>query len=600
MKNLVYALSWLLLLLLAPQAGAADKPVLLPPVMVTDGLPPACALMRPVVTLERQELEALPAQSVAEALRFVPGVSLESRGFGAVQADVSLRGSTFSQVLVLIDGVRLTDPQTAHHNLDLPLLLEDVERIEVLQGPACARYGADAVAGAINIVTRTPRANHLRLEGAGGSFSTTRASAGLGGRRGWLAGSLSLGREASGGYRFGTDYEVHTLSGKAALLEEAGRETSGELFFGLQQKDFGAFDFYSPGRGFASREETGTAFASAAVRRASGGRLYEARAYFREHQDEFVLEARNPALYQAEHLSRVAGLQLFGQWQGRGLLSAGLELRGETLDSDRLGERERAVASPFAEYAAELGPLALDAAVRLDLYSRFGPQASPSLALLWRLGEGLAARAQVATAYRVPSFTELHYNDPANVGDPNLEPERSVSYQAGLVWRAKERPLEAALDVFERREWEIIDWVRGSVAEPWRAVNSGEVTTRGLEARADWFAPWGAARLDYIFADKGLSTTAAQSKYVLTHPVHQLSLGLWHARLPLGLSLFGQVMWRAYEKEDYTLLEVTLSRRFGPFELFAEGHNLLDASYTEALVPAPGIWGLAGLRIRLG
>lgn len=595
MKALVYAI--LLAALAVPAAWADDAPLLLPPVTVTGGLPPACRLLRPTVTLEREELDSLPVQSVAEAIRYLPGVSLESRGAGGVTGDLSIRGSTFSQVLVLIDGVRLNDPQTAHHNLDLPLQLEDVERIEVLQGPACARYGADAVAGAINIVTRTPAKNYLRLEGAGGSFATTRGAAAAGGRHDNLAGSLSLAWEGSDGYRFDTDYETGTLSGKLAL----DGETGGDLFFGLQEKDFGAFDFYSPGRGFASREETGTRLVTAALHRsAPEGPYYEARAYFREHEDEFVLDFRNPALYSAEHLSRVAGLQLFGQWRGRGVLSAGLEVRGETIDSNRLGERERGVASPFAEYALEMGRLALDAALRVDLYSRFGPQASPSLALLYLLAEGLAARAEVATAYRVPSFTELYYNDPANIGDPSLEPEKSLSYGAGLVYDPSSLPLEAGLDYFERRESDIIDWVRSQADEPWRAVNSGRILTRGLEARLDWFGPWGSVRLDYVLADKNLDLEAALSKYVLANPRHQLTVGLWHGRLPLGLTLFSQLTWRSYENQDYTLLDLTLSRRFGPCEVFAEGHNLLDAGYTEALVPRPGIWGLGGLRIRLG
>jgi vitamin B12 transporter len=575
------------------RAGEAAR-VVLPPVTVTGGLPAGCAA-RAVVSLGREELGRLPARTVAEALRFLPGVSLESRGLAPVQGDISLRGSTFSQVLVLIDGVRLSDPQTAHHNLDLPLALEEVERIEVLQGPSCARYGADAVAGAINIITRRPTANYLRLEGAGGSFATTRAALAAGGRTEKISGGLSLAREASEGYRFDTDYEIRTLSGRLASAGEVGAD----LFFGLQEKKFGAFDFYSPGLGFASREETGTRLVTAAVHSAPEGRLLEARAYFREHEDEFTLELRNPALFAAEHLTRVAGLQFFGQWEGWGLLSAGLELRGETIASNQLGDHERGVASPFAEYVLGVGPLDVDAAARLDLYSRFGPQLSPSLALLWRLWPEVSLRALVATAYRIPSFTELYYVSPANVGNAALEPEHSLSYGAGLLYASRVRPLEASLDFFERRESEIIDWVRQSASEPWRAVNSGQITVRGLEAQASYFVPWGSLRLDYVFVDKNLELEAALSKYVLTHPHHQLSLGLWSSA-PFGLALFGGLTWRSYANQDYALLEAAVSKRLGAVELFAEGHNLLDARYSEALVPRPGIWGLGGLRLYLG
>jgi len=602
MLNKVYALAIAFVLGFASAAGAQGTiqeaaPVLLPPVTVSCGLPPGCAATRPTVVLERADLAALPAHDLAEALRFLPGVTLESRGPGPVTGDLSLRGSTFSQVLVLIDGVRLADPQTAHHNLDLPLLLEDVERIEVLEGPACARYGADAVAGVINIITRTPRANFARLEGAGGSFATTRAAAAAGGATDSFAGFLSASREASAGYRFDTDFEVGTLAGKLAAGAEGG--PGGELFFGLQDKDFGAFDFYSPGRGFASREQTGTRLVTAALHSAPRDGYLEARAYFREHEDDFRLDFQRPSLSGSHHRTRLAGLQLYGQWEGRGLLSAGLDVRGETIESTSLGDHERGVASPFAEYALGLGPLSVDAAVRLDAYSRFGPQGSPSLGLLWRLGPQLAARAQAATAYRVPSYTELYYRDLANQGSASLKPERSLSWGAGLVATPAALPLEASLDYFERRERGIIDWVRGSTSAPWQAVNSGRVEVRGLEAKLDWGARWGRAIIDYVLAEKDLKSEAAFSKYVLTNPRHQLTASLWRRGLPLGLDLFGQLTWRSFESQDYTLLDLTLSRRFGPYELFAEGHNLFDAHYTEDLVGRPGVWGLGGVRIRL-
>ncbi len=608
MRNMVYSITLLALLAWACLGGGAaaqEQAVLLPPVTVTGGLPEGCAAARPVVVLERRELAQLPARTVAEALRFVPGLSLESRGLAPVQGDLSLRGSTFSQVLVLIDGVRVGDPQTAHHNLDLPLNLEDVERIEVLRGPACARYGADAVAGAVNIVTRRPQASYAWAEGSGGSFATTRGALGAAGRTQAggveLAGGLSLSREASAGYRFDTDYDVRTLSGSLAV---EGGAVGGDLFFGLQDKDFGAFDFYTPGLGFASREETGTRLVIAGLNAAQeGGGLLEARAYFREHEDDYVLDFERPQLFSASHLSRLAGLQLFGQRSAAGgLFSAGLELRAETLESTSLGDHERGVASPFAQYALSLGPVDIDAAARLDLYSRWGPQATPSLGLLCRLAPALAARAQVATAYRVPSYTELFYVSPGNVGNPGLKPERSLSWGAGLVYSPAARPLWASLDYFERRERGIIDWVRDTTSEPWRAVNSGHIEVRGLEAQLDWLLPVGSLRLDYVFVDKSLKRSAPLSKYVLTNPDHQLTAGLWRAESPsLPVAIFAGLTWRSYAAEDYTLLDVSLSKRLGAAaELFAEGHNLLGAAYSEAMVPRPGIWGLGGLRLYLG
>ncbi|MFH0809348.1 MAG: TonB-dependent receptor [Pseudomonadota bacterium] len=586
----------------AAAAEAAESPLRLPTVTVTGTLPPGRVAARPTVVIGREELARMPAQSVTEALRFLPGLSLQSRGLGPVQGDLSFRGSTFSQVLILIDGVRISDPQTAHHNLDIPLSLADVERIEILQGPACARYGADAVAGAVNIITRRPRAACLRAEAAGGSFGTNREALTAGGRLGSVfSGTVSAAREASDGYRFDTDYEVRTLSG---ALNWEGRTSTADAFFGLQEKEFGAYDFYSPGMGFASREQTGTRLAALSWSNEDDGRLLEARASFREHDDDFVLDFRNPALSSSDHRTDVAGVQIFGQRpQGSGLLSAGIELRGETINSNTLGNHQRGVVSPFAEYALALGPLDVDGALRLDIYSRLkSPQASPALALAWRLPGGFfSARAQAATAYRVPSYTELYYLSPANIGDSGLKPERSLNYGAGLLFNRAGWPVEASLDTFERQERDVIDWVRENTSEPWRAVNSGRIRVRGLETQAAWHAPWGGARLDFVILSKKLNPEAAFSKYVLTNPGRQLGVQLWRDETPwLPVALFAALSWRHYSDQEYAVVDLCVSKRYGVCEVFAEGHNLLDADYSEAMVPAPGIWGLGGLRLYLG
>ena len=116
---------------------------------IASGFP---ARSRVVQVLTEEDLRLLPVRTVAEALRWMTAADLQSRS--PAQADLSFRGSTFEQVLVLVDGVRMSDPQTGHFDLDLAVPLDRVARIEVLEGPASALYGADALGGVVNVVTR--------------------------------------------------------------------------------------------------------------------------------------------------------------------------------------------------------------------------------------------------------------------------------------------------------------------------------------------------------------------------------------------------------------------------------------------------------------
>src|SRR5690606_33694529 len=152
------ALVALLALVCTLSAGPAraQPPAIDEQIVVTGSVAPATlgAVGRSVTVITADDLRGLPIRSVTDALRLVPGLWVRERGPFGSQTDFSLRGAGFGQALVLVDGVRLNDVQSGHHNGDLPLTLDDVERIEVLGGAGASLYGADAVGGIIHIVTR--------------------------------------------------------------------------------------------------------------------------------------------------------------------------------------------------------------------------------------------------------------------------------------------------------------------------------------------------------------------------------------------------------------------------------------------------------------
>ena len=125
---------------------------------------------RILTVIEKTEIDQSAVRSIDDLLDYVAGIDVRQRGVNGVQADVSIHGGSFDQILVLLNGVNITDPQTGHYNLDIPLDISDVSRIEILQGSAARILGPNAFSGAINIITGENNKNKLSVRNGAGSF----------------------------------------------------------------------------------------------------------------------------------------------------------------------------------------------------------------------------------------------------------------------------------------------------------------------------------------------------------------------------------------------------------------------------------------------
>ena len=142
-------------------------------------------LMRSVQVIPRRDIELSPAHDIGSLLQYVGGVDLRRRGSLGAQADIGIRGGTFDQTLILLNGINMTDPQTGHHNLNLPVDLHSIERIEILRGPAARVFGPNAFSGAVNIITREPGQPFFHASLSGGQHATGSISAAGGWAAGW-------------------------------------------------------------------------------------------------------------------------------------------------------------------------------------------------------------------------------------------------------------------------------------------------------------------------------------------------------------------------------------------------------------------------------
>ncbi len=580
--RVIRALLWALAPLTASvAAAAAQQPLQLDTLRVSvSSRLPAGGLTRAIDVIDRAMIDRLPTRSVADAIARAIGADLMARS--PAQADLSLRGSTSEQVLILIDGVPVNDTQTGHFHLDQAVPLDQVERIEVLRGAGSSLYGTSAMGGIVNIVTRSAGARSVaRFET--GSFNTLVASGMYAVPIKEIAPFTVTAEHArSDGHRAGTDYESTIV--RASLAAPAGGGTL-RVDAGSADRAFGASQFYAP---FPNAfEETRVLTAGASYDRAFGRVRIEPRATIRRHHDDFVLKRDTPSFYHNTHKTTDAGGGVTVRMPVSGIQTAfGGETFRSSIVSTNLRNHDETRAAVFGEAVAGAGRAVMaTAGLRADHSSTFGDFMSPTLAAAGRLGERIRVRASAGRAFRSPTWTDRYYSDPANLGDSTLRVERAWSYEAGVVLVPAER-WTVDLTGYMRDVSNAIDWVK-PVGAPagtrWQIVNLQEATFRGTELRLTRADLYG---VDFTARGTLLSVEAEEaegltSKYAL-RPLTQTGSLEVAAPLPYGLELgvIGSHQRRRGEKA-YHLLDARLGWTWREWTVFASGTNLGDQSYMD-------------------
>lgn len=445
---------------------------------------------RSVAVITRDEIARGPARTVPDLLATMLGVEMTRRS--PAQADIAMRGSSSSQVLVLVDGVRATDQLSSHFTLDLDVPLDAIERIEILRGAGSTLYGPDAAGGVVNIVTRRAATGLARAGSAppialnsvrtgGGSFGTVAAAGSAAASLDSLGVFVSAEHERSDGHRPGTDYRVTQVNGVAERPLRGGQL---RLQAGAASRAFGAADFYST---LPSFERTDTKTASLRYALGSSDR-HETSIVLstRDHGDDYILDRNDPARYRNRHRSHQTGVEATTRLAFAPALRAaiGAEAHDARLRSARLGDRHEERGALFLELTrGDASAATLNAGARVDWSSVNGTFVSPAVGASIPLWRHARMRASAGRGFRAPSWLERYYRDPQNEGDPALTPEEFWSGEVGLVtvpssfW---------SLDVaaFARRATGLIDWAKpiGAVSNaPWRTMNVAEATYGGVE-----------------------------------------------------------------------------------------------------------------------
>lgn len=539
----------------------------------------AAEVGRHEVVVTREEIRSLPVHTVQDLLAVLPGVGLTRRGGRGVQGDLNLRGGTFEQSVVLVNGIRVNNPQTGHHNLDLFIPLEAVDRVEILYGPGSAVHGPDAFGGAVNIVTgvSAQTAAHLRVGEHG------LAGGGLAGSWHGLWGAAE--REVHTGFRDNTEADVNQA---AAGWRGALGPARVEVVAIAGRRAFGAHAFYSS-RFPDERERTEGQLITAHVGRSLGQDLelgFSLRAD--RHEDDFWLDRHRPEWFHNHHVTSgfLADVDVARRHAAGWRWAAGAEVASDAITSSNLGEHDRRRQALYFEGGRTKDRSSWAVQVRADHQEPWGWRLNGALGGQWRLGADLGVRASLGTSFRAPSFTELWYESPSTVGNPDLEPEEGLTAEIGLDTG------RLSLTAFVRRADPIIDYLADSDGV-FRARNIGRVTTTGLQAEvslpARGLLRW--QRLGLTWLESDIRVDPARSTYALAHPTLE---AVWTGSL-------ADDPWRAswavrfrdpQDRGSWAAVDVGVGRRIlDSMWIDLEASNVFDRDLTELHgIPLPGRW----------
>jgi vitamin B12 transporter len=566
-------------------------------VVTTTRIPsPVSNTGKSVQVIGQQELREMSVSSLDELLRYIPGLNVNSRGGFGVQADIGMRGSTFSQVLVLVDNVRFNDPLTAHFNSNFPLPLSEIDRIEVIRGPAGASYGADAVGGVIHIKTKTftaqERKNSIQTVGstslgehrlfmADGSFTAQEdkwlLSAGL-------RTAISDGEElnnpnfATGTTEdslYNTDFDLRTYT--ASLAYFFNEYWKGYARAGFDTRVFNAKYFYTTSTFDESVEETDNLWFQGALQYARGRHSVDVFLGYKTVDDVFAF---NPAFAPNIHTTQ----QTFGNVNHlvnispKGSFAYGAQYVGKVIESTDRGDHQNNNLAFYGILSYELfSGLQATGSFRLEYDDNFGLEPLPQLSLAYKL-DRVVLRSSIGRSIRSADFTERFVSSQIpnltpgrNIGNPDLEAERSDSYELGADW-SPWKGFSFSGTGFLRNASNLIDFTPTNSNDIDNVGNlqPNEVylyATNVSESRTLGFEVFGEKRFEFNGRNSAslsmgytyLETTnegGEVSKYIANHPRHNLSVNATIQLGPWGFSTQNNFIERQPEAAELISGEV--------------------------------------------
>ena len=608
---------------------------------------------RLITQVSQAEIEALPIQTVADILQYLPGVDVRTRGANGAQADISMRGGTFDQVLVLLNGVPLSDFHTGHYALNIPVSTEMIERVEVLQGTSANLHGA--FSGAINIVTkqavsRQPSDVRLKLTAGMNGLVNPEVAASI--QKDEALFNLSAEYSRAEGYYAPRPTEKESTACRNSDFQLANiyfqtRWRGLDVQAGAQWKDAGL----GMGYGFGSQDQfdaTRTAFASGRYEHRWGAWRLDAQAAYRANYDRYEWH-RDQRLYGNFHFAQTASAALSAHYASKiGTTSFGVSVRNENMHSTNLGDTinpdgqvpnvadfpladvrvldlvkggNRFHTNYYAEQTFYYAGLSASIGINGTYNTQFGHHLGGGANIGYEFKKAGTIYVNANRSLRMPTFTDLYYNAGNQLGNRNLKPEEawllSIGYKGNLSPTLSSREggrFSWAVDWYYRWGKNIIDWVYvpTDTKRPFHAENQQQVNATGLELSLayrlnEWLR---CVSVDYAYTYLDLDLKEAGSRYLdyLSHKLaihleHGIYKGLgasWTVRFQKREGQYNNAEGKVADYQPVWLLDGSVYWQNKYLRVSADCTNMTNSRYYDyGGILQPGAWAKVSIKAKL-
>ena len=587
-----------------------------------------------VTVISKEQIAQAPVQSIQDLLVYTANIDILQRGGHGAQADVSIRGGSFDQTAILLNGINLSNAQTGHYSFDFPINLSDIERIEIVQGPSALIYGSSAFAGGINIITKKSTNERLYAHVESGMYNLKKIEMRSTAQTGIASHTLSVGSNSSDGYADNTDYDIYNLLWQTRLSPRS--ESRIDFQLGYNDKSYGANSFYTP-RFLEQYERTSTYMGT--IKGEFGSTLkFIPIVYWSRHHDQFDL-VKDTDFGRNYHRGDTYGTNLILQYtSGYGVTSISGEIRKEDILSSNLGYAlakprskynaycDRTNISSTLEHTVHLNQFVVSAGVLMNYntFAEYGHDFFPSVSIAYRPSDSFRISSSWGRASRIPTFTDLFYNTDTHTANENLLPEKSESVDLGFKYR--NRLFDANLSGFVLWGSNMIDWIKTNPNEKQTATNLTQLDTKGIEAnirlRLNSVCPalgkqsmlsLGYTRMWQSFDTNGfISESANKLNYLrdkfttqLHHRIYEGLSASWHFRFQKRMGVYslfedGVDLERQGTYPAFSTLDLKLKYQYNDIELNLCANNIYNTKYADlGNIHQPGFWLMGGIGFRL-
>ena len=583
-----------------------------------------------VTIISREEIQRLSPQSIEEILNYVASVDIQTRGSHGVQSDISIRGGSFDQNAILLNGINISNPQTGHYSFDIPINLSDIEKIEIIHGPSAILYGSSAFSGGINIITKKGLDKSLNAKFEAGGHKLLNYELGGSYKIKNLENYISMGLKSSEGYFKNTDYKIFNILYQSRLNI---KEDKIDLQFGYNKKAYGANSFYSAK--FPNQfDNTNSIIAS--IKGEFGQRLkFIPSLYWNRHNDIFeLIKNSGSANY---HRADVFGGNLNGIYESKiGTTNIGMEIRNEGIISSVLGKPtdnpfdkftktdNRTNLSYMLQHSIQYKKFTLSLGVlgflNTSIENKF--KLYPSVNLNYEIIDNLDIYSSFSQSSRLPTFTDLYYTTSTHIGNTNLKQEESQSIEIGL--RQKNKYVISYVSAFYMNGKNMIDWVKINPNDKWESKNITQLDKVGVEMGTKVFINNLFPIIKYKTIFEANYTRMNQdvvkneyiSNYILNYLRDKLTLRLtlpiYKDKLTTTLSYRYQKRMGEYleyidnaptQTENYpafAILDFNLNYNYRSLNVYLNINNILNTpNFDLGNIPQPGLWAIMGASISL-